>query len=84
MMKFVLNNRFIIGDSGSSCSFSYVELTLLMFGSEIELRNPISSAAILTSRTSEVLVNVTRVLRFFGSLAGIDTYLFGIILVLIG
>jgi hypothetical protein len=50
-----------------------------MFGSEIELRNPISLAAILTSRTSEVLVNVTRVLRFFGSLAGIDTYLFGII-----
>ena len=29
MMKFVLNNRFIIGDSGSSCSFSYVELTYL-------------------------------------------------------
>jgi hypothetical protein len=30
MMKFVLNNRFIIGDSGSSCSFSYVELTLFL------------------------------------------------------
>lgn len=29
MMKFVLNNRFIIGGSGSSCSFSYVELTLI-------------------------------------------------------
>jgi hypothetical protein len=31
MMKFVLNNRFIVGDSGSSCSFSYVELTLRKF-----------------------------------------------------
>jgi hypothetical protein len=45
-----------------------------MFGSEIELGNPISSAAILTSRTSEVLMGGRRILRFFGSLAGIDTY----------
>jgi hypothetical protein len=31
------------------------------------------------SSTSEVLVSVTRILRFFWDLAGIDTYLFGII-----
>jgi hypothetical protein len=28
VMKFVLKNRFIIGNSGSFYSFSYVELTL--------------------------------------------------------